>query len=92
MNLRTKISSNFLKRIGIVGLFCFGMTGWCLKDGLFAWPQQQERANAYLAFEEENPDIDKKELFEMWKEVASEKGWEPGVGGKEKKTVSHSTR
>lgn len=84
MKLRTEINPRFLIRMGIVGLFCIGMTGLCLKDGLMSYPQQQEQANAFLAFEEANPDVDAKELYDMWKAEAAEKGWDPGVGGKEK--------
>ncbi len=84
MNLRTEINHRFLIRMGIVGLACLGMTAWCLNDGLVAWPAQQERATAYLKFQEENPDVGGQDLYDMWKEFAAEKGWEPGVAGSEK--------
>jgi hypothetical protein len=83
MNLRTEINPKFLLRMGLVGLFCLGMTGWCLKDGLMTYPTQRERALAYLEFKEAHPDMGEKDLFENWKQEAAERGWEPGVGGQE---------
>ncbi|MEM8947262.1 MAG: hypothetical protein AAGD11_18965, partial [Planctomycetota bacterium] len=83
MNLRTEINPRFLLRMGVVGLFCLGMTGLCIKDGLYSYPAQRERALAYLEYQEQNPDVGEKDLFDQWKEVATEKGWEPGVAGKQ---------
>lgn len=83
MNLRTEINPRFLLRMGIVGLFCIGMTLYCLYDGLVAYPTQRERAEAYNAFKEEHPDVGQKDLFDMWKETVAEKGWDPGVAGRE---------
>lgn len=83
MNLRTKINPKFLLRMGLVGLFCLGMTAYCVYDGKIAYPAQAERANAYLKFEEEHPELGQKDLFDQWKVFAAEKGWDPGQGGKE---------
>jgi hypothetical protein len=82
MNLRTEINPRFLLRMGLVGLACVVMTGLCIKDGLYSYPAQSERAHAYLDFETAHPDVSPKELFEMWKEESAQRGWEPGHGGK----------
>ena len=80
MSLRTEIKTSFLLRMGIVGLVCLGMTGLCIKDGKYAYPAQRERALAYIEFQEENPDVGEKDLFDLWKIEAAERGWEPGIG------------
>lgn len=81
MKLRTEINPRFLLRMGLVGLFCVGMTALCVKDGLYAYPAQRERALAYLEFQAANPEVGEKDLYDMWKEQAAEKGWDPGSGG-----------
>lgn len=83
MKLRTEINPRFLLRMGLVGLFCVGMTALCIKDGLYSYPAQRERALAYLEFQEANPEVGEKDLYDMWKEQAAEKGWEPGIAGKQ---------
>ena len=84
MNLRTEINPRFLLRMGIVSLFCLGMAAYCYYDGKYAYPTQRERSLAYLDFKEKNPDIGEKDLYDLWKVEAAEKGWDPGVAGKEK--------
>ena len=83
MNLQTKINPRYLMRMGLVGLFCVGMTLYCIYDGKVAYPAQRERALAYQEFEENNPDLGQKDLFDEWKVVAAERGWDPGVAGKQ---------
>ncbi|NOZ38642.1 MAG: hypothetical protein GXP24_00265 [Planctomycetes bacterium] len=83
MNLRTEINPRYLMRMGLVGLFCIGMALYCFYDGKVAYPAQRERALAYEEFEEQNPELGQKDLFDEWKKFAAEKGWEPGIAGKE---------
>ena len=83
MNLRTEINPRFLLRMGLVGLFCIGMTAYCFYDGMVAWPAQGERANAYLEFKEQNFEVGEKDLFDLWKVEAEKRGWPAGVAGKE---------
>jgi len=83
MNLRTKINPRYLMRMGLVGLFCLGMTAWCAKDGLITYPAQREKAEAYKKFEEANPEVGQKDLFDLWKEEAAKHDWDPGIAGKE---------
>jgi len=59
------------------------MTALCIKDGLITYPAQRERALAYQKFEAENPELGQKELSDQWKVIAAEKGWDPGIAGKE---------
>ncbi len=83
MNLRTDINPRYLMRMGLVGLFCIGMALYCFYDGKVAYPAQRERSLAYLDFQEKNPELGQKDLFGKWKEFAAEKGWDPGIAGKE---------
>ncbi len=83
MNLRTDINPRYLMRMGLVGIFCIGMALYCFYDGKVAWPAQRERALAYQEFEEQNPELGQKDLFDEWKKFAAEKGWKPGIAGKE---------
>jgi len=83
MNLRTEINPKFLMRMGLVGLACLGMTAYCIYDGTVTYPNQRERSLAYLEFKEAHPDAGQKDLFDQWKEFATEKGWPAGVAGKE---------
>jgi hypothetical protein len=69
--------------MGLVGLFCIGMTLYCIYDGKVAYPAQRERALAYLEFEENHPELGQKDLFDQWKEEAVRRGWDPGVAGKQ---------
>lgn len=84
MTLRTDINPRFLMRMGLVGMFCIGAGLWFLYDGMVTWPEQKERAEAYLAFAEENPELGEMERYEQWTKIAAEKGWPAGVAGKEK--------
>lgn len=81
MNLRTEINPRYLMRMGLVGLFCLGMTAYCIFDGTVTYPAQREKALAYLEFEQANPDLGQKDLFEQWKAEAGKRGWDPGMGG-----------
>lgn len=83
MNLRTEINPRFLLRMGLVALFCIGMTLYCIYDGTVAYPAQRERALAYLEFEEQNPDVGEKDLYDLWKAEAEKQGWDPGIAGKQ---------
>jgi hypothetical protein len=58
------------------------MTLYCIYDGKVAYPAQREHALAYQEFDKNNPDVGPKDLFDKWKEVAAERGWDPGVAGK----------
>jgi len=76
MTVRTNINTSHLVRLGIIGLFCLGLSLYCMYDGLVGYPNQRDRVNAFNKFTEEYKDqLDPKAIADKWKEVAISKGW-----------------
>jgi len=75
MTVRTKVNRRFLLRLGIVGLFCLGASGWFCYDFMIGYPQRRERGLDYVQFIEEHPDMDKLDQNNAWKKRAAERGW-----------------
>lgn len=66
--ITANMSSSYLWRIGLIVLFCFGMSLWFLYDGAVKYPAQRERALMYQTLDEQN-------RLGEWKEITSERGW-----------------
>ena len=77
MLLKTKISTGFVVRLGLLGLFCLGFAGWFLFDGAVAYPRQRERA---LIYEE----LVEQKRVDEWNGIAKEHGWPLQPPGKPK--------
>ena len=75
MSVRTDVNPKFLLRMGILGLVCLGGGGWFLYDGLVGYPNQTKWATEYVKFAEENEELGAKDLYDKWKEHATEQGW-----------------
>ncbi len=89
MNVRTKVSSNHLARLALIGSISIGFGLYCLYDGFIGWPNQQKRAHEFIKFHEEQqtliPKPDLKEIADHWNIYAAEKGWPTGNPGEPKK-------
>ena len=46
--IRANISRPYLLRLGLVSLFSFGLSFWCVYDGMVTYPDQRQRAIAYI--------------------------------------------
>lgn len=71
--VRTNIAKSYLGRMALIGLFCLGLSGWSLYDGLVSYPQQRKEA---LLFQEYAKKGDTKEHREQWQEEAAKRGWQ----------------
>ncbi len=72
MAVRTEIAKGYLGRLALIGLFCLGLSGWSLYDGMIGWPQQREEA---LLFQKFYKPGDSKEQYEQWQAEAAKRGW-----------------
>lgn len=75
MAVRTNINASHLGRLAIIGFFCTGMALYCLYDGFIGYPNQRIRAEKFIEFQEENKELDPKEIVDQWKVYAAERGW-----------------
>lgn len=66
--IRAQSDRKFFRRFILLGLGALGFAGWCLYDGLVAWPKKNQIWAAYEAI----PEADRPE---RWPEVAAENGW-----------------
>lgn len=68
--LRADVHKPFFRKFLLVFLGCLAYSGWCLYDGLWAYPRQLTIAMAY----EELPEEGRREA---WEALAAENGWPP---------------
>jgi len=66
--IRANVHQPFFRKFLYVFLGCTAFAGWCLYDGLIAYPYALTIAEAYETLPEEN-------RREAWQELAAEKGW-----------------
>ncbi len=81
MTLRAKISTNYLMRLGLVGLFCFAGGLYFLYDGMIGYPNQVIRAEDFQKFAKDNSEMDELDRLNQWNKRAEEKGWPTGNPG-----------
>ena len=75
MTIRADISRNYLMRLGLVGVFCFGGGLYFFYDGFIRLSGQRERGLDFEKFVEENSEMDELDRLNKWKERAAERGW-----------------
>lgn len=73
--LRADVDGRFYLRFLLIGVAAIGFALWSLYDGVIKYPNQRERALAYLKLVEEDRQTE-------WKEVAREQGWPTRRPGK----------
>lgn len=80
--IRANVHQPFFRKFLWVFLGCTGFAGWCLYDGLIAYPTKLTIAEAYEALPEED-------RREAWKEMATEKGWPTLTPSKTADDIGH---
>ena len=80
--LRADVHKPFFRKFLFVFLGCLAYSGWCLYDGLWAYPRKLTVALAY----EELPEEGRREA---WEELAKEKGWPPVTPQKTAEDIRH---
>lgn len=80
--IRANVHQPFFRKFLYVFLGCTAFAGWCLYDGLVAYPNKLTIAEAY----EELPEEDRREA---WKELATEKGWPTLTPSKTAQDIRH---
>lgn len=80
MLLKANISTSYLWRLGLIAMFCIGVSLWFLYDGTITYPRQRERALTYQELGEENQ-------LDQWKKIATDRGWPLEYPGKPKTEV-----
>ena len=80
--LRAEVHKPFFRKFLFVFLGCLAYSGWCLYDGLWAYPRKLTIAMAY----EELPEEGRREA---WEELAAEKGWPPVTPQKTAEEIRH---
>jgi hypothetical protein len=75
MAIRSNSDRRYYRRFLIIGTLALGWAVYCLYDGFIGYPNQRERALAYLRLEEEYRGRDPAELLDAWHKYAQERDW-----------------
>lgn len=81
--IRANVHQPFFRKFLWVFLGCVAFAGWCLYDGLIAYPKKLTIAQAY----EKLPENDDRR--QAWKELAAENGWPIMTPAKTAEDISH---
>lgn len=80
--IRADVHKPFFRKFLWVALGCTAFAGWCLYDGLVAYPKKLTIAEAY----ESLPEAGRREA---WKDMAEQKGWPTITPPKSAEDVRH---
>jgi hypothetical protein len=80
--IRAEVHQPFFRKFLYVFLGCIAFAGWCLYDGLVAYPKKLTQAEAYQAL----PDDGRQDA---WRELAAEKGWPTLTPSKSPEEIRH---
>ena len=80
--IRAQVHQPFFRKFLYVFLGCTAFAGWCLYDGLIAYPKKLTIAEAYEGLPEEG-------RREAWKELAGENGWPTITPAKTASDIRH---
>ncbi|MCA9141129.1 MAG: hypothetical protein KDB00_30370 [Planctomycetales bacterium] len=80
--IRANVHQPFFRKFLWVFLGCTAFAGWCLYDGLVAYPNKLTIAEAYEGLPEDN-------RREAWKELAAEQGWPTVTPSKSAEEIGH---
>ena len=83
--IRADVYQPFFRKFLWVSLACTAFGGWCLYDGLIAYPKKLTIAEAYESLPEEG-------RSDAWKELAGEKGWPTKTPSKTAKDIQAQHR
>lgn len=95
MNLRANTETKFLLKYLIIGLGCLAFACWSLYDGLYKFPNEIPRAEAWQKLKsdvESDPTLTRTDLNERWKVVADENGWSSKQLGADETVESIETK
>ncbi|MEM1353525.1 MAG: hypothetical protein AAGC44_02310 [Planctomycetota bacterium] len=70
LTTQASIASGYRWRLIIIALGCLGWASWCVKDATVTYPEQIERREFFVAYQDANP-----EWATTWPETAASKGW-----------------
>jgi len=85
MQVRATSSFNYQWRLAVIGGVCLLFAGWCLFDGLVAYPAHNEKAQKFAQMQEQGQ-------LEQWEAYAKEQGWSTEDPGEPKGQLSITTQ
>lgn len=81
--VRANVNESYFRRFLLVGLVVFAYGGWCIYDGMVAYPKKLKKAEFYHGLYDQ--ELNEKQIKEAWIEKTEKMGWERGIPEKPKK-------
>lgn len=94
MNVRANVDKKFILRFLIISVCLFGFMLWALYDGLYKYPKEIKRSEAFFSLQSqvESGGLSEADRAEQWEEMCDQYGWSKGTMPKEAKLIEEDIR